>query len=160
MNANELREKYWSLYDYMANSQKTENMKVFGRVMTSMVEDMIQSNPQKADEYISRLESIKWKNYLTPAEADKIVSGMDPKAPWNREQWRQAMEQYGFDIEEKPCYNRCALYTTMNMIMSDSSETIAEFIDNENLFEFVYKLAVSMLKDADGVFNIREYFKV
>jgi hypothetical protein len=48
----------------------------------------------------------------------------------------------------------------MNMIMSDSSDAIAEFIDDENMFEFVYKLAVSKLKDADGRFVIRQYFDV
>lgn len=158
MTAEELKEKYWSLYEYMANSNKTEYMKAFGRVMTAMMGDMIQSNPSKAEEYINKLESIKWKNYLTPAEADKIVSQMEPKAPWSREQWKNAMEQYGFTIEEWPYYNKCALYVTMDMIMSDSSEAISEFINNENVFEFVYKLALSKLKDADGKYKIREYF--
>lgn len=160
MNAQELRERYWSLYEYMANSKNPDNMKAFGRVMTSMVEEMIQSSPSKAEEYISRLESVKWKNYLTMNEADKIVNAMEPKAPWSREQWRQAMEQHGYALEEWPCYNRCALWVTMNMIMSDSSDAIAEFIDDENMFEFVYKLAVSKLKDADGRFVIRQYFDV
>jgi hypothetical protein len=103
---------------------------------------------------------VKWKNYLTMNEADKIVSAMEPKAPWSREQWKQAMEQHGYAMEEWPCYNRCALWVTMNMIMSDSSDAIAEFIDDENMFEFVYKLAVSKLKDADGRFVIRQYFDV
>jgi hypothetical protein len=48
MNAQELRERYWSLYEYMANSKNPDNMKAFGRVMTSMVEEMIQSSPSKA----------------------------------------------------------------------------------------------------------------
>jgi hypothetical protein len=160
MNANEMKEKYWSLYEYMANSRNPENMKAFGRVMTAMVEDMIQSSPAKAEEYISRLESIKWKNYLTQNEADRIVSMMEPKAPWTREQWKQVMDQHGYPLEEWPCYNKCALWVTMNMIMSDSSEAISEFIDDENLFEFVYKLAVSKLKDLDGRFLIRQYFSV
>ena len=160
MNPQELKEKYWSLYEYMANSKKPENMKAFGRVMTTMMEDLIQSNPSKAEEYINKLEGIKWKNYLTPAEADKIVSQMEPKAPWSRDQWTQAMKAAGFELEEWPYYNRCALYTTMNMIMSDSAEPIAEFINNENMFEFVYKLAVSKLMDADGRFLVRNYFGV
>ena len=160
MNAQEMKEKYWSLYEYMANSKKPENMKAFGRVMTAMMEDMIQSNPTKAEEYINKLEGVKWKNYLTPAEADKIVAAMNPKAPWSREQWKAAMEQSGFPLEEWPCYNRCALYATMNMIMSDSSATLSRFVDNGNLFKLVYNLAVDKLKDQDERFAIRNYFDV
>ena len=160
MNPQELKEKYWSLYEYMANSKKPENMKAFGRVMTTMMEDMIQSNPSKAEEYINKLESIKWKNYLTPAEADKIVSEMEPKAPWTREQWKDAMENHGLPLEEWPCYNRCALYVTMNMIMSDSSKTLSNFVQGDNLFKMVYGLAVDKLKDQDEMFNVRVYFYV
>lgn len=160
MNVQELKDRYWSLYEYMANSKNPENMKTFGRVMSTMMEDMIQGSPSKAEEYINKLESVKWKNYLTPNEAERIVQMMEPKAPWNREQWRQTMEQSGYPLEEWPCYNRCALYVTMNMIMSDSSETISEFINDENLFEFVYKMAVSKLKDLDGRFMVRQYFDI
>lgn len=160
MNSQELKEKYWSLYEYMANSQKPEYMKAFGRVMTTMMDDMIHNNPSKAEEYINKLESIKWKNYLTPAEADKIVSQMEPKAPWSREQWKDAMEKHGFPLEEWPCYNRCALYVTMNMIMSDSSKTLSNFVQGDNLFKMVYGLAVDKLKDQDEMFNVRVYFYV
>ena len=160
MTAQELKDKYYSLYEYMANSSNPKNMKIFGRVMSTMVEDMIASSPSKAEEYICKLESVKWCNYLTPAEADKIVSQMEPKAPWSREQWRQAMESYGYELEEWPCYNKCALYTTMNMIMSDSSQTLAKYINDTEMFNAVYALAVDKLKDSDGNFDIRAYFGV
>ena len=160
MTPQELKEKYWSLYEYMANSKNPENMKMFGRVMTTMMEDLIQSNPSKAEEYINKLEGVKWKNYLTPAEADKIVSQMEPKAPWSRDQWKAAMDQSGFPLEEWPCYNRCALYVTMNMSMSDSSATLSKFVDNNDLFKVVYALAVDKLKDKDEKFNVRVYFSV
>ena len=160
MTAQELKDKYWSLYEYMANSKKPENMKTFGRVMTTMVDDMIQSSPSKAEEYINKLEAVKWNQFLTPMEADKIVSQMEPKAPWSREQWKSAMEQHGYELEEWPCYNRCALYTTMNMIMSDSSDTLTKYVKNEDLFKAVYELAVDKLKDSDKKFMIRQYFGV
>lgn len=160
MNAQEMKQKYWSLYEYMANSKNPENMKAFGRVMSSMMEDMIQISPAKAEEYIERLESIRWDNYLTPKEAEAIVAKMDPKAPWSREQWKNAMEQSGFALEEKPCYNSCALWVTMNMLMSDSSGTMSKYVDANNLFKFVHDLAVDKLTDADGVFDIRHYFNV
>ena len=155
-----LKEKYQSLYDYMAESKKPENMKAFGRVMTAMMDDMIQSSPSKAEEYIDRLEAIKWHNYLTPKEAEAIISKMDPKAPWSREQWINAMQQKGYPMDQEPLYNRCALWVTMNMIMSDSSATIDKYVESGRKFELVHDLAVDKLTDKDGVFNIRSYFGV
>jgi len=160
MTQEEMKKEYMALYEYMANSKDPKNMKTFGRVMTTMIEDMIASNPNKADEYISRLESVKWKQYLTQSEADKIVASMEPKAPWTREQWNEAMQKNGFEVEEWPYYNRCALYVTMNMIMSDSSESIKKYIEEDHLFNFVHALALDKLKDKDGKFKIREYFNV
>ena len=160
MTQQELKERYWGLYELMANSKKPENMKVFGRVMTQIIDDMIQGNPSKAEEYIDRLEAIKWKNYLTPKEAEAIVAKMNPKAPWTRDQWKAAMEQSGYPLEKEPCYNRCALWVTMNMIMSDSSQTLGKYVSNGDLFKLVYEIAVDKLTDQDEVFNIRKYFGV
>lgn len=160
MNQVELKEKYMDLYDYMSNSKNPRNMMIFGRVMTSMMEDMIVSSPAKADDYISRLEAVKWDNFLSPSEADRIVSEMSPKAPWTREQWRTAMEQNGFALEKWPCYNKCALYVTMQMIMSDSSSTLSKYVDKDDMFKVVYDLAVDKLTDIDKKFDIRKYFGV
>ena len=149
-----------ALYEYMANSKKPENMKAFWRVMSTMMADLIANSPSKAEEYINKLEAIKWCNYLTAAEADKIVSQMLPAAPWSREQWRQAMISHELELEEWPCYNRCALYVTMNMLMSDSGETLKKIVGTGDLFTAVYQLAVDKLKDADSRFNVRRYFGV
>ena len=158
MNEQELKEKYLSLYDYMASSKNTKYMETFGHVMTSMMEWMIANKPSAAQEWIEKLVSIRWKNYLTPKEAETVVSDMVPKAPWTREQWRSAMERHGFELEHEPCYNKCALWVTMNMIMSDSSETLARYVDGDSLFKVVYDLAVDKLKDKDGKFIVRNYF--
>ena len=160
MTAEEMKQEFNSLYNLMANSTNVNFMHIFGQVHKEMMEWMIQNKPDLAQEWIWKLESIKWKNYLTPKEADKIVAGMEPKAPWTRDQWKQAMEQSGYALEKEPCYNRCALYTTMNMIMSDSSETLAKYVDNGNLFQLVHDLAVDKLTDKDKVFSIRHYFGV
>ena len=160
MTPEEMKEEYMGLYGYMANSKDPKNMKIFGQVMTSMITDMIQSAPNKAEEYIGRLEAVKWNNFLTKREAETIVANMNPKAPWTMDQWKQAMEKYGYSLEKEPYYNSCALYTTMNMIMSDSSETLSKYVDAENLFKLVYGLAVDKLLDADGKFSIRKYFDV
>ena len=158
MNAQELKNAYHDLYGQMATSKNPENMKIFGNVETEMFTWFADNKPDAAQEWLDKLSSIKWNNYLTPKEADNIVSKMDPAAPWTREQWKSAMEQHGFDLEEEPYYNRCALYTVMNMIMSDSSETIGKYVEGDDMFNLVYDLALDKLCDRDSRFSVRKYF--
>lgn len=158
MTSQELKNAYAELYGYMANSKDPANMKAFGKVMTEMFMWYADNKPDAAQDWLDKLEAIRWKNYLTPKEADAIIAKMMPKAPWTREQWAAAMQQKGYPLENELCYNRCALWVTMNMIMSDSSETISKYIDNGRRFELVHDLAVDKLTDKDGVFSIRSYF--
>lgn len=161
MTTQELKEKYYELYEYMAQSKEQKNMKAFGHVMNEMYDWFVANKPDAAQMWVEKLEAIKWKNYLTPSESDRIVAAMNPAAPWNREQWKGAMEKSGYELEEWPFYNRCALYTTMNMIMSDSSSTLTKYMpDGSKMFDFVHDLAVDKLKDADGKFSIRAYFSL
>ena len=160
----ELKDRYTGLYDYMANSRDPKNMKAFGCVMTEMMDVMIQKMPDVAEEMIDKLESIKWKQYLTPKEAEKIVAGMDPKAPWTRDAWKSAMESFGLPMEEWPSYNRCALWTEMNKIYSDFGEEIAALLGkplaptDKDIIAACYKMALKNLKDKDGMYDIRKYF--
>lgn len=160
MTAQELKQQYDGLYQLMAASNKPSHMKAFGAVMNEMVDWLLANKPELAKDYIEKLESIKWKNYLTTKEAEAILAGMEPKAPWTKDQWRTAMEQHGYALEEEPCYNSCAMFVTMSMIHSDSKETLARFIADGDVFEVIHALALDKLKDKDGVFNIRRYFKL
>lgn len=160
MTSEEMKNEFVILYNIMANSKNVAYMRIFGQVHKEMMLWFIQNKPDAAAEWLGKLESIRWKNYLTPKEAEKIVAGMNPKAPWSREQWRQAMEQAGYALEKEPCYNSCALWVTMNMIMSDSGDTLKKYVENGNQFKLVYDLAVDKLTDADGMFSIRNYFGV
>ena len=160
MNAQELKAAYNDLYGYMAASKEPMNMKAFGSVMTEMFYWMADNKSSEAQEWLEKLSSIRWNNYLTQKEAEKIVSGMVPKAPWSREQWSQAMEQHGFSKESEPHYNSCALFVTMSMIMSDSSDTLCKYVEDGDMFRVVHDLAVDKLMDEDSVFNIRRYFHV
>ena len=161
----EMREKYAMLYDYMATSGKTEYMKVFGHVMTDMMEWLIDYKPEAAQEWIEKLCAIKWKNYLTRKEADEIVAKMNPKAPWSHDVWKSTMDSLGIPTEEQPCYNSCALWVVMNMVHSDSAPTIAKIMEaplseipQQQFVKAVHAFALDKLKDTDGVFNVRKYF--
>ena len=159
-----MKERYDALYDYMANSRDPKNMKAFGCVMNEMMDYLIQNKPDVAEEMIDQLESIKWRQYLTPKEAEKIVSGMDPKGPWSREAWKSTMESFGLPLEESPFYNRCALWVEMNKMYSNFGDEIAVMLDkplsatDEDIISACYRMALKNLKDKGGVYNIRKYF--
>ena len=162
----ELKDRYDGLYQEMAASRNPKNMKIFGSVMTQMADVMIQKMPDVAEEMIDRLESIRWNQYLTPKEAQKIVDGMDPKAPWSRDQWKAAMESFGLPLEEPPYYNRCALFTEMSKMYSDFGDEIAALLGkplaptDKDIIAACYKMALKTLKDKDGIYDIRRYFSV
>lgn len=164
MTTQELRDRYLGLYDYMATSRDPKNMKAFGSVMTQMMDVMLQKMPAEAEEMIDKLEAIKWRQYLTPKEAEKIVAGMDPKAPWSRDTWKGAMESFGLPLEEMPAYNRCALWVEMNKIYSNYGEEIASLLgkplspSDKDIISACYKMALKNLKDKDGIYDIRKYF--
>lgn len=160
MTQEEMRQKFAVLYEMMASSKDVSYMRVFGIVHKEMMEWMIVNKPELAQEWLEKLESIAWKNYLTQKEAEKVTSMMDPKAPWTREQWKQAMDQHGYALEKSPGYNSGALFVTMNMIMSDSSATLSKYIDSSNMFKAVHDLAVDKLTDKDGAFDVRTYFRL
>ena len=166
MNSTELKDRYTGLYDYMANSRDPKNMKVFGCVMTEIMDWLIANKPDVAEDMIDKLEAIKWRQYLTPKEAEKIVAGMEPKAPWSREVWKNAMESFGLPLEEMPAYNRCALWVEMNKIYSDFGEEIASLLgkplsaSDKDIIAACYKMALKNLKDKDGIYDIRKYFSV
>ena len=161
-----LKERYDGLYDYMANSKDPKNMKAFGCVMTEMMDVMIQKMPAEAEDMIDKLEAIKWHQYLTPKEAQKIVDGMDPKGPWTRDAWLQTMQQFGLPVDDAPYYNRCALWVEMNKMYSDFGDEIAALLGkpltptDKDIIAACYKMALKTLRDKDGVYDIRRYFGV
>lgn len=164
--ADEMRKEFYELYDIMAMSHDVKNMRTFGNVHKEMMEWMIQNKPDLAQEWIGKLESIKWRNYLTPKEAEAIVAKMKPEAPWRRDVWMNAMQGLGISVEEAPYYNSCALWVEMNKVYSDHAESLAEkvwnkplkSIPNEDLIHAIHALALDNLKDKDGVYCIRSYF--
>lgn len=165
MTSEEMRKEFEALYDMMANSSNPNFMRIFGHVHKEMMEWMIQNKADLAEEFISKLESIRWKNYLTQKEAEKIVSSMTPKAPWSRDVWRQAMDSLGLQKEFEPYYNSCALWVTMNRIYTASAESIArimemplESISAEKMVKAVYSLALDELCDTESKVSVRHIY--
>ena len=166
MTAQEIREQYTMLYDYMAQSRDPKNMQVFGHVMTEIMDYLAANKPDVAEDMVQKLESIRWKQYLTPKEAEIIVAKMQPAAPWKRDVWAKAMADLGIPTEEAPCYNTCALWVEMNKQYSDHAETLAQKVWKKplatipvtDIVPVIHAFALDVLKDKDGVYDIRSYF--
>ena len=166
MNAQELKDRYTGLYDYMSASKDPKNMKAFGHVMTDMMDVMLAKMPDVAEEMIDKLEAIKWHQYLTHKEAENIIAKMVPAAPWKYDVWQAAMTKLGIPMEEEPYYNACALWCEMNKQYSDHAQSLADkvwkkplsTISAEDIVPAIHALAIDVLRDKDGIYNIRSYF--
>lgn len=167
MEQKEMMETFNRLYNHMANSNEPRYMHIFGETMKCMMKDMISMKPELGQEYLDKLKAIEWSNYLTKKETMAIVGEMTPKGKWDFSTWEKEITEYDLCKEEKTCYNKYALFATMNMIYSDSFKSISviagkkpEEMTDEEIFLDIHMLAIDKLKDSDGVFDIRDYFKL
>lgn len=164
MNTEKIKERYAELYDIMSVSRDVSDMKLFGHVQKEMMNWFLENKPELAEEYVSRLEAVRWDNYLTRREAERIISEMKPKATWNYETWSNAMESLELKKEEMPLYNEFVLWVMMNKVHSDSSKTITEIKGNQitpqEMVKACYMLAVDMLKSEDCLFSVRDYYNL
>ena len=162
--AEEMKQEFAGLYDLMANQRNVRFMRVFGGVHREMFDWFVANKPELAQEWLDKLEAIRWHQYLTPKEAEKIVAGMDPKAPWSSDTWKSAMASFGLPIEDAPYYNSCALWVEMNKIYSDFGDEIAALLGkpltptDKDIISACYKMALKTLRDKDNVYDIRAYF--
>lgn len=161
-----MRQEFMELYDMMSVSHDVKDMQTFGNVHKEMMEWMIQNKPDLAQEWIGKLESIKWHQYMTRKEAENIIARMKPDAPWRYDVWQAAMMKLGIPMEEQPYYNAYALWCEMNKQYSDHAQSLADkvwkkplsAIPAEEIVPAIHALAIDVLRDKDGVYNIRSYF--
>ena len=163
----ELKEKYDQLYRDMADSKDTKKMMLFGSVMNELMEHAIKNDSLFAQKEIDKLESMNWCQYLTKDEAEEILNDIGkPSYKWPYGVWENALNSYGLDIEDKPNYNKFALWVMMNYLYSRHSDTINQKILEANLEEvtieamvgIIHGLAVDSLTDKDGLFDVRKFF--
>ena len=160
-----LQERFYELLENLSSTENENNLRLFNSVMNDMMSDLISKNPSEAQKYIEKLEAIKWRNYLTKEEAEKIVSSMNPKAPWSMQEWKENIIAFGQPLEECPYFNEYALYTEMSKVYSDHAETIAGAMDSlldkadkAKMLKTVYLMALDNLTDVDEKYDIRKYF--
>lgn len=162
-----MKQRWEEYYAIMANSGNPKYMMLFGEVMKEMMEHLIAIEPNYAEKMLEKLCAVKWRNYLTLAEAEAVVSKMDPQPTMTRDMWARQIERMGMPMYEEPYYNRWALYATMMMKNSDDRTAIAQLmgktLDDVTMDEMTvatHLLAMSVLKDKDFGFDIRHYYNL
>lgn len=165
-------ERYEELYMKMANSKDVKNMKIFGESSTWIFKELAKVHPDMAENWLSHLEAICWNNYLSETEAKNIgmrLINQDGSKGfhWNHDVFANAVKSLDGVMEDKPFYNSYALCVTANMVYSDHANSIAmdlgydspAKVPNEKMALSCYLKAVEKLKDVDGGFQARKYFK-
>lgn len=164
-------ERFEALYEQMRKSADVANMMTFGHAAKAMFEKMSKQHPAIAEEWLEKLSPIRYHNYLTPEEAEKITEALVNQdgsvgAHWSREAFGQMLNRLGAPVEDEPYYNKCALWAAANMVYSDHAESIAEDmgfnaptnVPAERMAKSCYHKAVEVLKDVDRPHFIRWYF--
>lgn len=168
----EMLSRYNYLYDKMKESIDPKNMKIFGEAEKWIFKEIVSSHPDLAEKWLTHLEAVEWKNYLSRGEADniskRIVNQDGTKGfHWTHESFMKLVSGFGGECNKEPIYNCCALWVTANNIYSDHAKSIAEDMGYKSLSEVpderiarsCYNKAIERLTDADGGYNIRKYFK-
>lgn len=162
----DLIKRYDELYQKMAMSKDPSKMMIFGEAEKWVFHSIVEKHPKLAEEWLQKLESSKWNNYLTEDEAEEIVESLMEKSgeeyvqryEWNYPTLKSAVESLGGKMSEEPYYNCWALWATMNMLYSDHKETVDAFIQPPQRVRFYYRLALDKLKDFDKPKFVRAYF--
>ena len=158
--------KYHDMYEDMVASKDPKKMMVFGEVEKWAFKEMASTVPQKAQQWIDKLEAgLFWNNFLSRTEAEAIVASLVNQdgvrgAHWSYDVFRSAVTSLGGKMSDEPYYNCYALWTVANMLYSDHAKSASEYVRKEDMPKYFYSMAVEKLKDRDRIHFVRDYFKV
>ena len=168
----EMIDRFDYLYSKMVESQKTKNMQIFGQSAREMFVSMANDYPDMAEDWLTKLEAICWRNYLSEKEAYNISKHVinqngEKGFHWRENVFNAVLDKFGVDKEKQGIYNSYALYVMVNVIYSDHARSIAEDlgvkslsdVDDEKMAKSCYRKAIELLEDPDETFMIRTYFK-
>lgn len=171
MTTQEMKDKYYRLYDEMRVSGDVRQMQIFGSAEKWVFEQVLATNTKLAEHWLMKIEAIRWCNYVCETEAietaAKLVNQDGTKgAKWDITTMCDVVRKYDGDIEVEGIYNKYALWLVMNMIYSDHARSIAEDmgmckvmdVPSEKMAMSCYRKAVEKLTDRDRPYFVREYF--
>ena len=160
--------KFASLLSDTIAEGDDENMMVAETMFKKAVQMLAELDADKAKDFVECFEgTLKFYNYLTERESrqivDRFVNQDGSRGPkWKPEEFAQAVQAFGGDMEYEPHYNKWALYVTANKFASDQDSVIRKWVGDDKLkyAEACYDLALTQLEDKDKLNWARWYFEV
>lgn len=163
----------YEMYSHkIVKSKDKKDMEILADVCEWLFCQAATKMPDVAESALSHLAATEWNQYLSETEAKnigmRIVNQDGTKGfHWDYNTFTKAVESLGGVVEEKPYYNSYALWVVSCMEYSDHAFSIAmdmgynipAEVPNEKMALSVYRKAVEKLKDIDGGFHVRKYFK-
>lgn len=158
-------ERYCDLYEDMVADNNQSQRKIFGDAEKWAFHQILEVNPEIAEEWVKRLEASGWFNYITAEEFDRLNSGLvnqdgSKSGHWTLAEITDVVGRMNKNMECEPFYNKYALALTMNMLYSDHKNSASSFVQDSALPTFFYHQAVEKLKDRDREYFIRPYFEL
>lgn len=172
MTKEQMINEYEMYKSKIIKSKDVKHMEILSDVCEYLFEQASIKMPDVAESALAHLAATEWDNYLSDKEAMNIgkrLTNQDGTKGfhWNHDVFTKAVESLGGKVEDKPYYNSYALCVTANMVYSDHAYSIAadmgykdaKEVPNEKMALSCYRKAVEKLKDIDGGFRARKYFK-
>ena len=162
-DARALVNEYDELYEMMAVSRNTADMKNFGEAEKKIFRSLAHHHPDIAEKWLTILKAGKWNNYLSQSEAVRIASDLinqnGSKGPhWDYDTFCEAVRSLGGKLDDPPYYNSYALWVVANMRYSDNAVSASEYVPKDQMPKFFYSVAVEQLKDVDYPRFVREHY--
>lgn len=120
-------------------------------------------------EFVERFEGIlNYNNFLTEGESRRILLSFLNQDGSKGAHWKdpdvffKKLHSCGKEPEERPYYNKWALYVTANMYSSDHHNDIIKWVgdDSDKYFEACVDFSYSQLTDKDRPEWVRWYFHI
>ena len=107
-----------------------------------------------------KYQSERWRNYISKEYAESAIAKMDPSPQLAYSDFVDAVCNLRLKIEDRPYFNSYALWLTMCMIMSESGETISNYVSSDERIALIYDLAVDILESDNNSFSVRCHFNM
>lgn len=163
----ELISRFHSVHNEAVSSKDVSAMRVASSMFIKTFEELVSCDAKAAQDIIECYEgNLKYNNFLTESETDRILSSFVNEDGTRGAKWRDyedlfhRVKEMGGKVECEPYFNKWALYVAMNKAASSQHSLITKWVgDNKDKYvEACYELALTQLKDKSKPNWVRSYY--